>query len=143
MTIRPAGIPSLGEFDERVVFIPHDKDGRRLPESEIHITGEFVPDVICVPRELRFGRAKPGTVVEDTISWKSLANRPFTIRSVTSDSPSLVVGPVEAGQAGPICRITRHVGVGEQKASLRVEVVEIDGMATNHIVPVTVVGIAD
>jgi hypothetical protein len=144
ITIR-ARLPLMsGEFDDRIEFIPIDREGRRLPESILQLTGEFVPDVGCVPRELRFGRVRPGAVVEDTIYWRSLTGRPFTVRSVTSDSPHVTVGPIELVGGRPCCRVNCCVTkVGEQTSLLRVEVAEGEGPATTHTVLVFVVGVQD
>jgi hypothetical protein len=131
-----------GVVDERLVFIPIDDQGRRLPESELRITGEFVPDIACEPREVRFGRIPVGSVVEDTITIRSLTGRPCTVNTVTTSPPDLTTGPAERRNDQWVCRVTCRVRVaGEQSADLRIEVTDDAGRVTIVVVPVRVTGV--
>ncbi|MBY0513958.1 MAG: DUF1573 domain-containing protein [Gemmataceae bacterium] len=144
VTLRAVGTLDPRVIADRLVFTPIDRTGQRLPETGFHVVGEYTADVVGIPREVRLGRVRVGSRVEDVVRIRSLTRRPVVVKSVSSASESLVIEPADRRDGSPAYRVTFGVArVGDLAAEIHFELVDEGDVRTNLVVPVRATGVTD
>lgn len=141
VTLEWRGPPQPTVVEDSVVLTPFDRNGNRLPETRLAITGEFVEDIIAMPREVRFGRQQLGEVVEDAVSLASLAGAHVRTAEFRGVPRGVSLTPVrrEGGSLEFLVRLTA-AEVGEQRVEVELAVTDDRGRAVTVRLPVTYFG---
>lgn len=113
----------LGPVDFRIRLAAETASGERLPDAYLPVRGAVVPDVYCVPERLFLGALPLGEAAARTLSLRSRAGLPFSISSVESDDPRLVVEPLDSPADGFQFRLSQTsatVGLHSTRVRFRI-----------------------
>ncbi|HEY7428459.1 MAG TPA: DUF1573 domain-containing protein [Gemmataceae bacterium] len=91
LLVTPRGSLPRGEIHCTIALVPELSDGQRLPAKKIEVTGRVVGDVEASPPIISLGAYPIATSVEETITLRSLTQRPFAVTGVRCEGAGLSV----------------------------------------------------
>jgi len=92
LTPRPKQTPRI--ISDKVGIYAIDRSGRRVSSQEVSIGGEFVSDVMPVPRTIQHGRQKLNETLEETFRLETLTGTAFKVLRFAITTPNLTITPV-------------------------------------------------
>jgi hypothetical protein len=123
---------------------PVNHEEKRLPAKELRILGEVVHDVGAAPSEVHHGRQRCGLVAVETIQIRSLTNRSFRVKGVSSRSDDLQVRRTsEESNAWAYSLRLRFTKVGDQQVTADFLVEDEDAVEYVVTVPVRYHGLPE
>jgi hypothetical protein len=109
------------KFDELISLRPIDREGKSMSVKQIRCIGEWVEDVISVPRVVAFGRRRLGEIGEEAIRFRSLTGAKFEIESRKTDDKTIAIERHQDKQ-GPFFLIKKQFDRdGEQSSNAMFE----------------------
>lgn len=137
MVVRPAVELKLGAYKGTVTITPTLRGGERLPSLQLPLSAEVVPDIEAIPPDILMGGREVGTTQTETITLRSLTNRPYTIERTEAKGEGVDVAVSEDRTLKVKVQVTEP---GSREGQVRV-VVRPDGSSPIEIVvPIRVHG---
>jgi hypothetical protein len=143
LVIAPNGKFPRGEFRCSIALVPELPDGQRLPPKQAEVRGRIIRDIEVSPANILFGACPIGASPAETVAFRSLTGRSFTVTGVRCEGDGLSAERVRtAASFGPTFEVKLRVSTsGDQGGKVFFRISCADGKEDEIAVPVSYYGL--